>query len=332
MHSKIDTQAAFDQLAHAVHETVQNHYTLKFDHLRQGLCAGVGLKSHAAMLSKLKNGESVDMRKFNHLALIDRLQSMGVSRATAEATSAIIDGRRLVVNLQKQPPNPRYSNSSYILDVQALDHQQGSVTEPFFFIMPTFGDANDVPYQVDSAYFYRHSSEFSVSRHPNGRGLLTVEGFDGRWGGGLYVYATRSQQDDRNCKQVVSAALARTILPAISPRFNCQLYKPDGYDHGAWKLRVSLGDAAKKLLGNERLIVQIPAQEKRTFYPDKGYRFDVDRMEFKDGLLEAHIYTNGISEDDNPTPISEVRAETMRVIYTALEKLGLDIPPYWLQD
>lgn len=331
MHSEINTPAAFDQLVHAVHATVQNHFTLKFDHLRQGLCAGIGLKSHAALLGKLKDGHSVDMRKFNHLALLDRLQSMGVSRATAEATSAIIDGRRLTINLKKQPVNPRYSDTSYFLDVQALDHQQGSVLEPFFFIMPLFEGENGVPYQVDSAYFYRHSSEFSVSRHSNGRGLLTVEGFDGRWGGGLYVYDHRSQQDDHNCKKVVSAALARTILPAISPRFNCQLYKPDGYDQGAWKLRVSLGDAAKKLLGSHRLVLQIPAQEKRNFYPDKGYRFDVDKMEFKDGLLEAHIYTNGISEDENPTPISEVRAETMRIIYTALDGLGLDIPPYWLQ-
>lgn len=331
MHSKIDSPSAFDQLAHAVHDTVQNHFALKFDHLRHGLCAAIGFKSHAALLAALKDGNSVDTRNFNHLALMDRLQSMGVSQATAEATSSIIDGRRLVVNLQKQPPNPQYSNSSYILDVKARDHQQRSVTERFFFIMPLFGKENDPPYQVDSASFYRHSSEFSVSRHPNVSGLLTVEGFDGQWGGGLYVYDIQSQQDDRNCKQLVSAALARKILPAISPRFNCQLYKPDGYDDGAWKLRVSLGDVAKKLLKNHRLVVQIPALEKRNVFPDKGYRFDVDKMEFKEGLLEAHIYTNGISEDENPTPISEVRAEIMRIIYTALDKLGLDIPPYWLQ-
>ncbi|WP_061291998.1 hypothetical protein [Azotobacter vinelandii] len=331
MRSEIRSQAEFDQLVHDVHKTVQDYFSLKFDHLRQGMCAGCGSKSHAALLTKFGNGESVNMRNFDHLALIERLQSMGNSHETAEATSAIIDGRRLDIELRRQPSNPRYSDISYVLEVRALDHMNNGVQNPFFFIMPTFESQSGEPYRVDSAYNYRHSSKFSVSRGPDGRGLLTVEGEQGRWGGGMYVYDWRHQQDDRNYKRVVSAALARKILPAISPRFNCQLYKPDRYEHGAWKLRISLGDVAKQRLGGIALALKIPALKKRLFLPDEGYRRDVDLICFKDGILEAHIYSNGVAEDENPTPISEVRAEIVRSLHTALDKVGLDIPPYWLQ-
>ncbi|MNP22160.1 hypothetical protein D3C76_1148190 [compost metagenome] len=145
----------------------------------------------------------------------------------------------------------------------------------------------------------------------------------------MFIYDPKLQLDDSNCKRTVSAALARKILPAISPRFNCQLYKPDRYQAEAWKLRVSLGDYARQKLGSTELVLQIPDQKARRFSPDQGYRFSAEKMIFKDGLLEAHIYSNGISEDENPTSIDAVRAEVVRSIHVALTALGVIIPPYW---
>lgn len=332
MRYEIRSQAEFDQLVHAVQKNIQAFFSLKFDHLRQGMCAGCGSQSHAALLARFKNGEIIDIRKFNHLALIERLQSMGNSHETAEAVSAIIDGRRLTIDLRRQPDNPRYSDSSYSLDVRVLDQMGNAVQIPFFFIMPIFkSSTGDEPYRVDSAHNYRHSSKFSVSRYPNGKGLLTVEGEHGRWGGGMYVYDSNHQRDDSNCKRIVASGLARKILPAVSPRFNCQLYRPDGYEFGAWKLRVSLGDAAQQRLRGIPLVLKIPALRKRLILPDQGYRREADLMHFKDGVLEAHIYTSGSPEEENPTPIEEVRAEIVRKLHMALDKLDLDILPYWLQ-
>ncbi|MFP0199043.1 hypothetical protein ACKJSM_28275 [Pseudomonas sp. PHC1] len=329
MHPAVRTTAELEQLFRSVHADVTLHFALKYDHLRQGLCAGLGFKSHAALVAALKTSELVDVSGFNHLALIERLQAIGNSHETAEAVSSIIDGRRLSITIKKQPQNPRHSNTSYYLEVIPQDVSAGVVTSPFFFIMPLFGNPDEEPpYQVDSAAFYRHSSEFSATR-PRGRGLLTVEGTDGKWFGGLFIYDPNQQLEDTNCKRTVSAALARKILPAISPRFNCQLYKPDGYQKEAWKLRVSLGNYAREKLGSSSPVLEIPSQKARRFSPDEGYRFSADKMQFKDGLLEAHIYSNGISEDENPTSIDAVRAEVVRSIHLALAALGVNIPPYW---
>lgn len=329
MHPAVRTTAEFEQLSRSVHADVTLHFALKYDHLRQGLCAGLGFKSHAALVAALKASEFVDVSRFNHLALIERLQAIGNSHETAEAVSSIIDGRRLSITLKKQPQNPRYSDASYNLEVIPQDVSGGVVKSPFFFIMPLFGNTDPQPlYQVDSAATFRHSSVFSVTR-PSSKALLTVEGKEGKWSGGLYIYDRKLQLDDDNCKRTVCAALARKILPAISPRFNCQLYRPDRYDNGAWKLRVSLGDFAREALGGKTLVLKIPTQKARNFLPDQGYRFSVDMMHFKDGLLEAHIYTNGISEDDNPTSIEAVRAEIVRSIHKALTEQNVIISPYW---
>lgn len=329
MHLAVRTISEFEQLSRSVHSVVTSHFALKYDHLRQGLCAGFGFKSHAALVAALKASELVDVNRFNHLALIERLQAMGNSSETAEAVSSIIDGRRLSITLKKQPQNPRYSDTSYNLKVIPQDVSGGVVKSPFFFIMPLFGNTDPQPrYQVDSAATFRHSSVFSVTR-PGSNALLTVEGKEGKWSGGLYIYDRKLQLDDDNCKRTVCAALARKILPAISPRFNCQLYRPDRYDNGAWKLRVSLGDFAREALGGKTLVLKIPNQKARNFLPDQGYRFSVDMMHFKDGLLEAHIYTNGISEDDNPTSIESVRAEIVRSIHKAITEQNVIISPYW---
>ncbi|WP_236166326.1 hypothetical protein [Pseudomonas juntendi] len=329
MYSVIRSTHEFELLAQDVAARVKDHINVQYDHLRQALSAGLGFKSHAALAAEVKSSKMVNARHIDHVALIQRLQSLGNSYETAETVSAIIDGRRLIFTLNKQLSHPAYGHTSYYLEVNAFDQFRRRVAEPFFFIMPLFETPKGVPYQVDSAAHYRHSSAFSVSRHPNGRGLLTVEGADGRWFGGLYIYEARHQQDDRNCKRNVAAALARRILPAVSPRFNCQLYKPDGYQQEAWKLRISLGDLANEQLQGWPLELSIAHMPFRRIAPDEGYGVNQSLMRFKDGLLEAHIYSNGVAEEENPTAIATVRAEIVRSLYQALSAHGVEIAPYW---
>lgn len=273
MYSVICSTHEFELLAQDVAARVKDHIIVQYDHLRQGLSAGFGFKSHAALAAAVKSSKMVSARRIDHLALIQRLQSLGNNYETAETVSAIIDGRRLIFTLNKQLNHPAYGHTSYYLEVNVFDQFRRRVAEPFFFIMPLFETPKGVPYQVDSAAHYRHSSAFSVSRHPNGRGLLTVEGADGRWFGGLYIYEARHQQDDRNCKKNVAAALARRILPAVSPRFNCQLYKPDGYQQEAWKLRISLGDLANEQLKGWPLV-----SVRRTHLPNSSIKGDGVRV------------------------------------------------------
>ncbi|MBN3340817.1 hypothetical protein H5A44_00015 [Pectobacterium brasiliense] len=331
MSKEISSRIEFEQLARKIHSVVQQHFTCKFDPLRQAICAGYGSKSHAAMISKLNNGEPINLEKFDHLAFIARLQGMGFLSETILAINSIIDGRRLKISIDKLPDNPKYSNTSYNVQVEATHFSGESVNESFFFIVPTFGGLNGVgdKYRVDSAYNYRHSSKFSVSRYPDGRGLLTVEGNNGRWGGGMFIYDFQHQQDDSSCKQAVRAALARKILVAVSPRFNIQLYKPDGYDTGAWRLRVSLGDEVRSYLGTTPLVLSIPAQDRRRFLPDNGYRRDINLMHFENGLLEAHVYSNGIPENENPTPIEDVYLVMVKSMHQTLDQLGFESLPFW---
>lgn len=331
MSKEISSRIEFEQLAHEIHLVVQEHFTCKFDQLRQAVCAGYGSKSHAAMISKLNNGERLNLENFDHLAFTARLQGMGFPGETVLAINSIVDGRRLKISIDKLPDNPKYSNTSYNVEVEAIHFSGESVDVPFFFIVPTFGGLNGFgdKYRIDSAYNYRHSSKFSVSRYPDGRGLLTVEGNNGRWRGGMFIYDVQHQQDDSHCKRVVRAALARKILVAVSPKFNIQLYKPDGYDARAWRLRVSLGDEVKSYLGTTSLVLNIPVQDSRLFLPDNGYRRDHALMHFKNGLLEADVYSNGISENENPTPIEDVYSGMVKSLHQTLDKLGFESLPFW---
>lgn len=93
------------------------------------------------------------------------------------------------------------------------------------------------------------------------------------------------------------------------------LERPEGYDFGAWKARITLRDPRAMQWMGSPIPFSLPSLPKRRVHPDSGFAVVAPREEghpsgldgiFVDGVWEGHVYTNGVAEDENPTPIDAV--------------------------
>lgn len=105
-----------------------------------------------------------------------------------------------------------------------------------------------------------------------------------------------------------------------------RVWRPEGYEYGAFAVEAVLTEEGKKKYERNPFPFKIPQLPKRSIHAESGYLFaelndvediDVGSVEgskrkvvlkgiFKDGYWKGHAYTNGISEEKNPTPIGEV--------------------------
>lgn len=98
--------------------------------------------------------------------------------------------------------------------------------------------------------------------------------------------------------------------------FTVHIFKPEGtepsYDPGAWKVIIRLKNIEKN---THPVLFRFPKLENRIIHSDTGYfaalPFETGGHEIcgilNDGFWTGHLYSNGISEKDNPTPIETVR-------------------------
>jgi hypothetical protein len=123
-----------------------------------------------------------------------------------------------------------------------------------------------------------------------------------------------------------TAALAREIVPAVSPWVRCHVFRPDHYEYGAWRVHMSLGYAARKGGDDGAFVFDLPWQPRRNIRVDQGYLFDLNpaknvfRGKFVHGEWFGDIYSNGVAEDDNPIPIERMR---VLLLNSASMALGL---------
>jgi len=90
---------------------------------------------------------------------------------------------------------------------------------------------------------------------------------------------------------------------------SCKIYQPDDYDFGAWRVVATLGQRVLERLGGT-LVFNLPSLSNRICHPDKSYVCAIDgerRGIFKEGQWQGDVYSNGVSETENPTTIEEVR-------------------------
>jgi hypothetical protein len=98
------------------------------------------------------------------------------------------------------------------------------------------------------------------------------------------------------------------------------LDRPPGYDFGAWKARITLRDRTAMQWMDAPIPFNLPSLPKRRVHPDSGFAVAASHEVghasgldgiFVDGVWEGHVYTNGVPEAENPTPIEAV-AEALR--------------------
>lgn len=112
----------------------------------------------------------------------------------------------------------------------------------------------------------------------------------------------------------------------LSEQFTVHVFKPEDsnppYDPGAWKVIVRL----KYLVVNHPILFRIPKLENRIIHSDPGYfaawPSELGHHEIcgllNNGIWTGHIYSNGISESDNPTSIEIVREKLVKEIKNSL--------------
>ena len=125
----------------------------------------------------------------------------------------------------------------------------------------------------------------------------------------------------------LTGALRREIelLKKSKGLVTCSITKPDGYQHGAWRIEAKLGKEVKDRLGLSSLSFHPPEMAKRRCNPDAEYvRADGNGLfsVFIDGAWLGHLYSNGIAEDDNPVTIDAYREAFIQSVTKAIAISG----------
>jgi hypothetical protein len=300
--------------------------------LNESFARGFGVNTHAALIAALdgilprKQMAASGSESFDNAAFTARMSELADDR-TAESVSAILDGARVSVTLTKRPParqNPvRFLDIAYDVLVKISGVSPEVLESSPEFLIPEFfkPDGTEL-YRLDCDWSLRVASDYAVGRKDPGQGLLNTKVVDGRWSGGLYVYSLEHQQDDSRCLRSVKGALARAILPALTPRVRCSIFRPSRYQYGAWRVNISLGPVVRKFLGNSPLVFTLPTLLKRNVVMEPGFMRDLHIAAFQNGEWAADVYSNGIDEDDNPTTIARVKAQLLSSVNKTLKDAG----------
>jgi hypothetical protein len=91
--------------------------------------------------------------------------------------------------------------------------------------------------------------------------------------------------------------------------------RPVGYEYGVWRVRMTLRSPQAMEFMGAPVPFSLPKLEARRVHPDKGNCVATTAWDkkgsgldgiFVNGIWEGNIYTNGVEEDKNPTPLNAV--------------------------
>ncbi|MCX0443426.1 hypothetical protein [Aeromonas veronii] len=335
--SIVSSAVAFDDLCRNIKSVIDTNLltTFKLSTIKEAISAGYGFNTHAALIGKFKKDIdfSIQLDAFDYLSFIERLFHIHNDIYSVVAIGAIIDGCRLEIKIKKLPYNNKYDNTEYTFTAAVNKHSGERISFPFDFIMPVFGSGSAEKYRIDSNYMYRRVSvgRYALTRDNLGRNLLNVRADGGEWGGGIFIYSRQYQINDSECLRIISSAVAKRILPAISPRFSIELYRPDSYVHGKWRLNIKLGDVAQACFADGIATLGKAFIEKNRFNYVELKNIDIMKPDkFNDGVFSADVNTHVIEEDMNSKPIDEAYKELYKETLAQLTQTGLTIKPYWV--
>lgn len=316
--------------ARSIATAVSPLFKVRESHIREALAAARGHNTHAA-----ERTASDPSKSFSYPAFAQRLADLSPdhngSGATAFATSALLEGAKISIEIMKHPIErySRYAHVQYGVVVRITYPDGTPATHDF--ILPEFfvgkdGEPKKEPYRVDSWHSHR---AFRVGRQAKYRqdGGMTLFGkfIDGEWRGELFVYASTHQENDTACISAVKAALARAVLPGCTGSIHCAIYYPNEYHHGAWRVELSLGNHIRSFWNGCGFTFSVPTLEQRLSVPAEGYRGgtgNINDYRFVDGRCLLDVYTNGVNEEDNVTTIPMVRKALLEATHGCLTSAG----------
>lgn len=304
-------------------QQILEHIPLKNSVLTEAHAQGLGFRTQAALAAAFKSTPELSPREFNRSAFIDRVAGL-IDEATAEAIAEILDDVSLDITVVKRSDQrqsaARYTDVAYDVEVKVCGLPGAILAEEVLFHLPEFGPGPSTePYRVDSAHDRRAVTDYSKTRFGAGEATVVAQLVNGQWHGGFYVFATNHQADDAQCIKSLKAALTRAILPQLPTRVRCSIFRPDGYQVGAWRVELRLSPGIRRFWSGSPFQFEIPQWATRTFQMTREFKFGPYEGRFVDGVWKADLYSNGIKEAENPVGLAEVR----RALIQCVENLAL---------
>jgi|GEM_PF-1891392 len=329
MHPQAWTLASIKSHQSSIVRRIRELVPLKDSALQEAHARGLGFKSRAALIDYFKNAVELSTREFDQKAFVTRVAELA-GEDTALVINELLDGVQLdiaVVKYSQQRQRPHfYSDIAYEVSATLAfpDGSPVSLEGEILFQLPEFGrDAHKEPYRVDSAFDRRAATDYRKTRAANRDSTVIAKLVNGHWYGGLYVYAPNHQKDDSQCIRSVKAALARAILPQLPTRIRCQIFRPDNYELGAWRVEMRLTAEVWRLWNGSPFLLDLPVLSKRHFVTTSEFSHGPSIARFVDGVWKADLYTNGIAEELNPTSLADVKQALLQSVEDLLHRAEL---------
>nr|WP_057929886.1 hypothetical protein [Burkholderia ambifaria] len=313
-----------------IHEAIAPVLPAKLFHLQEASAFAFGVLKDASLVAAIDAGATFEPHDFSRPRFTERLAALSGDRFMAEVATLAIDGITVGIDVERyseaRQRRDRYDDVAYHVRVRVDGLSPDALAETPVFALPDGfgGPAGGRGIRLASNHEFKSGGDYKISVIRNGPELLTAKLIDGVWNGAMYVALPHEGADDKRAIGSVKAALARAITPAIDPWVRCWIFRPDGYNERAWRVHLSLGEAARAALGGSTFVFDLPLHPQRLFHADRGFLFDLNpakgvfKGKFVDGLWSGDLYSNGVSEAENAVPVGDLRAMLIRNVNIAL--------------
>lgn len=301
---------------------------LKDSVLKEAYARGLGFGSQAALVAALKSTPQLSVRAFSKPDFISRIAELS-DDTSAEVVAEILEDVNLNISVvirsgQRQRAD-RFSDVAYDVVVTLDGISASELDNEILFHLPEYGqEAGIEPYRVDSAHDLRGTTDYRKTRFGAGEATLVAKLVHGRWHGSFYVYAPEHQANDTQCIKSLKAGLARAILPQLPTRVRCSIFRPDGYQIGAWRVEMRLPPGIQRFWNDSPFQFNIPQLTNRIFIMSSEFSVGHAVGRFVNGVWKADLYSNGIEEAKNPTSLAEVKRSLLQCVNQLVVRAGYD--------
>lgn len=319
------TLASFKAETSLIHQTANRYFKTGKSHVEEAVASGYRFRTAASLYAGLNKGPV--STSFSQAAFVARLGKLE-RPDSAEAIGVLLDGAKLTLEIERRSQARQradhFSDVAYDVRAKITAADSEMITGDLIFLLPNFAKSSGEPYRVDSAHQFRQEVEhFAVTRDGRGRGLMTAKLVAGEWQGGLFIYDHAHQLDDIKCLGSVKAALARALLGAASSRVRCSIFRPDRYDVRAHRVELQLGSKVRSVFRTSPLTFELPVYQTRLIVTESAYgSVALGVGKFVGDTWNCDVYSNGISEEENPVSLADFKAQLLANVNDVLTRAG----------
>ncbi|RBQ33669.1 hypothetical protein [Rahnella variigena] len=248
-------------------------------------------------------------------------------------------GLNVSVTYSPREPRDKFRQEEYLIYAKIEGLTAGLLEETINFLLPEFNSENVEPMRIYPIAQYR--AIFPGCRSQTNNRLLGTKVVNLEWNAVLIFMDSELAEDPETLLELVCRRIEEAISKAafdqlyinmkemrvsdkgeleegIFKRYqNCVINynRPENYEAGAWQLEIVLSQEAMEnddLIGDYFFIPKLPnrlilvdGQYARAAMNPETNEYEIT-MQFINGKSKAHVYTNGISENENPTSLKEV--------------------------